>query len=1070
MNHVFYVIPLLLVISIPTAFAQSDLGIFEKHTTIQNEDGTYTTSTHYPYLEDFDGSFVPYRIVEESDFIQVEFNGGKIVFDKNSGASTIFQNGTSVINSDSYMVRNAELNSDVWSFLDVNDSPVTVNAIENDDNVIVTVTRQNNEGIFEIEHIINSQIKTTAKFTNLIYNNHKFAFTQTINLNDNIIELNDQTINLNDYIGQTFPREVLEQNQDLIIEAKELFYNSGLGFENLWSVGIFDDNRIALDYANVNQTQTAIGQTVELDPTWTDSSTGRTLWVHASTLHSTISSPGQSWYSYHQGSTGYSVGAEYDTSAIPTSAIVSAAAFTSASTAYSGGGSGCELVSLSNSPTFYVNANSWSGLEGAVNSGSAYTSGTSFCLTGYWTDNFNSNAISDFQSAISAGTNVYWGFRLNSPSGTAGYYNAQGATDVFTITYSLPVPDPPTNGHIDPQQHANQLIIDWDAPASGTAPDGYKIDKSVSGGAYTTLEPDSGNTITNITDGPGLLPNTNYSYRIWSLIGATPSTTYATASGTTWNVPDQVTGLTGTSGTNPSLSWGIPNSDATLTNYKIYRGGVLHDTISASSATYSDSTNIVSGSTYSYSVSAVSGVGEGSQSSSINLVVGTPPGVPTGLTSTIQDANNSPLDVFLQWSTPSSVGSGTLTGFEIYRNGVLITTTGLVNSYTDTVSQGSHSHYVKAVSTHGTSGNSNTVNITTPNVPSAINDLSGSVISDTQINLSWSAPNDGGSNIDLYKVFKDGSQVDTTTNVSYSATGLTPNTSYAFVIVSNNSVGDSANSNSITKTTYQSVSGSITVTPTTQGATTELVITPTGISGTPTPNFNIFTIKEGSTVLAQSVTSPYYLFHNDDDSHTYTVTSTDSSHWNTPTITGSAAATSDYTPSWNTNNVSYNYTRSSGVMDLTVNQNLQTLWDATCNYKTTTEVLNDQSGIQSNHTGVWYISESQNISDIDTVYVSCNDDGTKLFSFTSFGPNRLGGGIAQLDDVFGDMTGTPVALIFVLLVAGLFTGRSAPTGILLVLALIGVLGFIGMLTIDEAVWGFLLLAGVLGIFLGKRFL
>ena len=157
-------------------------------------------------------------------------------------------------------------------------------------------------------------------------------------------------------------------------------------------------------------------------------------------------------------------------------------------------------------------------------------------------------------------------------------------------------------------------------------------------------------------------------------------------------------------------------------------------------------------------------------------------------------------------------------------------------------------------------------------------------------------------------------------------------------------------------------------------------------------------------------------------------------------------------------------------MDLTVNKDSQTLWDATCNYKTTTEVLNDQSGIQSNHTGVWYISESQSISDIDTVYVSCNDDGDTLFSFTSFGPNRLGGGIAQLDDTFEGMIGTPVALIFVLLVAGLFTGRSAPTGILLVLALVGVLGFIGMLTIDEAVWGFLLLAGVLGIFLGKRFL
>jgi len=130
----------------------------------------------------------------------------------------------------------------------------------------------------------------------------------------------------------------------------------------------------------------------------------------------------------------------------------------------------------------------------------------------------------------------------------------------------------------------------------------------------------------------------------------------------------------------------------------------------------------------------------------------------------------------------------------------------------------------------------------------------------------------------------------------------------------------------------------------------------------------------------------------------------------------------------------------------------------------------DQTGIVSNFTNVWYINDSQNIADTETVYVSCNEDGTTLFSFTSFGPNRLGGGIAQLDAVFGEWTGTPVALIFVLLVAGLFTGRSAPTGILLVLALIGVLGFIGMLTIDEAVWGFLLLAGVLGIFLGKRFL
>jgi hypothetical protein len=358
--------------------------------------------------------------------------------------------------------------------------------------------------------------------------------------------------------------------------------------------------------------------------------------------------------------------------------------------------------------------------------------------------------------------------------------------------------------------------------------------------------------------------------------------------------------------------------------------------------------------------------------------------------------------------------------------------------------------------------------ITTPTVPDAITDLSGSATSDVQINISFSQPSNGGSALNLYKIFKDGTQVDTTTNLTYSLTGLTSNTAYAITVYSNNNVGDSLVSNTATITTHTSISGSITITKSTVGATSKLEFTPS-VTGTPTPNFNLFTLKEGSTVLASGISSPYYLAHNDFNSHTYTITSYDGTHWNTPTISGTTTAQSGYDPTWK-NNVSYNYTRASNVMDLTVNRDSQILWDASCNYRTTAEVMNDGVGLTSNSTGVWYISESQNISDIDTVYVNCVDGSDVLFSFTSFGPNRLGGGIAQLDAVFGDFTGTPVALIFVLLVAGLFTGRSAPTGILLVLALVGVLGFVGMLTIDEAVWGFLLLAGVLGIFLGKRFL
>jgi hypothetical protein len=184
-----------------------------------------------------------------------------MVFDKNVGAITLFKNGNQVVDSDSYLVRTAQLNSDEWTFLDVNDSPIETIIEEEGDKVTITFRQQNNEGIFDVEHVFQGEIKTTAKFTNFIYPDHKFAFTQTLNLSDNIITLNDQEINLDDFVGQTFPREVLEQNEDLVL---------------LWSVGIFENNKIALDYANVEQTQTAIGETVELDPTYQAPTSG---WV-----------------------------------------------------------------------------------------------------------------------------------------------------------------------------------------------------------------------------------------------------------------------------------------------------------------------------------------------------------------------------------------------------------------------------------------------------------------------------------------------------------------------------------------------------------------------------------------------------------------------------------------------------------------------------------------------------------------------------------------------------------------------------------------------------------------------
>ena len=242
--------------------------VTENYTIEEIGEDTFNYTTHTPYVSDgYD--WAPYILVEDSQIVQVQTNGGDFVFDKSQGVATIFDDEGVIIDSDSYTVKTALLNSDVWNNLSVNDSPVTTTVVESGETVTVSFIREDAEGLFKTEYVIgNGEVKTTVYFTNYTFENNKFAFIQNLNLPDSIIELNDQTIDLNNYVGQSFPREILEQNEDLVLEIKELHYNSGLGFENLWSVNVTSPTNVSLDYANVSEVQTAIGETVELDPTW----------------------------------------------------------------------------------------------------------------------------------------------------------------------------------------------------------------------------------------------------------------------------------------------------------------------------------------------------------------------------------------------------------------------------------------------------------------------------------------------------------------------------------------------------------------------------------------------------------------------------------------------------------------------------------------------------------------------------------------------------------------------------------------------------------------------------------
>ncbi len=114
--------------------------------------------------------------------------------------------------------------------------------------------------------------------------------------------------------------------------------------------------------------------------------------------------------------------------------------------------------------------------------------------------------------------------------------------------------------------------------------------------------------------------------------------------------------------------------------------GVAPTVINSPTDSEYDDSSVVGGTTYYYQTSAVNSVGESPKTAMVSGLAGTPPGNPTGVSTAIQNPDSAPLTVRVSWSTPSNVGSGTLSGFEIYRDGTLIQTTGLVNLYDAPVS------------------------------------------------------------------------------------------------------------------------------------------------------------------------------------------------------------------------------------------------------------------------------------------------------------------------------------------------------------------------------------------------
>ena len=127
------------------------------------------------------------------------------------------------------------------------------------------------------------------------------------------------------------------------------------------------------------------------------------------------------------------------------------------------------------------------------------------------------------------------------------------------------------------------------------------------------------------------------------------------------------------------------------------------------------------------------------------------------------------------------------------------------------------------------------------------------------------------------------------------------------------------------------------------------------------------------------------------------------------------------------------------------------------------------TSVWHNQSTVYYEAEH---STTGTVHARCYEasDTIPAFQVTSYEPYKPGSGFNTINEVFGSdgLFGVPIPFIFVLLVAALWTGRSAQVGIIVTAATIGIMTALGLFELQPEAWALIVLLTAAGVLLGKK--
>jgi fibronectin type 3 domain-containing protein len=310
----------------------------------------------------------------------------------------------------------------------------------------------------------------------------------------------------------------------------------------------------------------------------------------------------------------------------------------------------------------------------------------------------------------------------------------------------------------------------------------------------------------------GLDPNTTYYFAVSAENKVGEGKKSAAITAATIQKPEAPTGLEEITHTENAItiSW---DSVSGAAEYRIYAGttaGELTLQGNTTTKTIYVITGVTSNVTYYIEVSAANGAGESERSSTITVTTNqsVKPAAPSGLVAGII-TNNS---IAISWNSVSGA-----TGYKVFAgttaSGMTLHGNPVETGYTITELVANTTYYiaVSALTASNESNQSAHINIITK--PAAPAGLAGGIVTSSSIAVSWTAISGVSYTVYAGTASETMTQRGTSTDASFTITGLTNNTAYYIAVSATNTSGESSQSAPITVTTKLPAPGGIITTP-----------------------------------------------------------------------------------------------------------------------------------------------------------------------------------------------------------------------------------------------------------------